>query len=156
MTWPLDQIDRHGFAIINDVIGAPSVRELIDELSDLPPDDATRRRRGNRSIYARRNLLNVRAIDELAHSSPLRTIVQAVLGSTAIAVRGILFDKTADANWLAPWHQDLSIAVKHRIDLPAFGPWSVKAGVVHVQPPLELLRQMLTIRLHLDDCDEQN
>jgi ectoine hydroxylase-related dioxygenase (phytanoyl-CoA dioxygenase family) len=35
-------------------------------------------------------------------------------------------------------------------------PWSVKEGVPHVQPPVELLEQMLTVRLHLDDCDETN
>jgi ectoine hydroxylase-related dioxygenase (phytanoyl-CoA dioxygenase family) len=71
-------------------------------------------------------------------------------------VRGILFDKTPGANWKVPWHQDLSIAVTKQIDLPGYGPWSVKAGVPHVQPPVEILQRMLTIRLHLDDCGLDN
>jgi ectoine hydroxylase-related dioxygenase (phytanoyl-CoA dioxygenase family) len=71
-------------------------------------------------------------------------------------VRAILFDKNAAANWLVPWHQDLSIAVRERRDVPGFGPWSTKAGVVHVQPPIDVLNRMLTIRLHLDDCPETN
>jgi ectoine hydroxylase-related dioxygenase (phytanoyl-CoA dioxygenase family) len=37
-----------------------------------------------------------------------------------------------------------------------FGPWSEKAGVLHVQPPRDVLEQMLTVRLHLDDCDAEN
>ena len=72
------------------------------------------------------------------------------------AVRGILFDKTPDANWLVPWHQDLSIAVRERRYVPGFGPWSVKAGVHHVQPPGEILDQMLTVRIHLDACPAEN
>src|SRR5262249_25033842 len=34
--------------------------------------------------------------------------------------------------------------------------WLHKDGVPHVQAPAELLEQMITLRLHLDDCDESN
>src|SRR5207248_2544553 len=50
----------------------------------------------------------------------------------------------------------LSIAVRERKEAEGFGPWSVKAGVLHVQPPAAILEKMLTVRLHLDDCPEQN
>jgi hypothetical protein len=59
-----------------------------------------------------------------------------------------------DANWKVAWHQDLTIAVRHRIEVPGFGPWSVKDGVPHVRSPIESLEQMLTVRLHLDDWFE--
>jgi ectoine hydroxylase-related dioxygenase (phytanoyl-CoA dioxygenase family) len=72
------------------------------------------------------------------------------------AVRGIYFDKSPEANWIVAWHQDLTLAVHRQIDVPGFGPWSLKEGVPHVQPPVDLLEQMLTVRLHLDDCDESN
>jgi ectoine hydroxylase-related dioxygenase (phytanoyl-CoA dioxygenase family) len=71
-------------------------------------------------------------------------------------VRGIFFDKSAEANWLVTWHQDLTLAVRERCEVPGFGPWSVKEGVPHVQPPAECLQQMITVRLHLDDADESN
>ena len=32
----------------------------------------------------------------------------------------------------------------------------MKHGVVHVQPPLEILRDMTAVRLHLDPCDQDN
>jgi ectoine hydroxylase-related dioxygenase (phytanoyl-CoA dioxygenase family) len=67
-----------------------------------------------------------------------------------------ILTKSPDANWLVPWHQDLTIAVRERVETPGFGPWSVKEGVPHVQPPVELLARMLAIRLHLDDADESN
>jgi len=71
-------------------------------------------------------------------------------------VQGIFFDKPADANWKVQWHQDLSIPVKARVEVPGFGPWSKKAGVPHVQAPNWLLERMLIVRLHLDANTEEN
>jgi ectoine hydroxylase-related dioxygenase (phytanoyl-CoA dioxygenase family) len=71
-------------------------------------------------------------------------------------VRAIYFDKTPQANWSVGWHQDLAIAVKQRREVPGFGPWSVKEGIPHVQPPAGILEKKLTVRLHLDDTKESN
>ncbi len=32
----------------------------------------------------------------------------------------------------------------------------MKTGVQHVQPPVAILERMLTVRVHLDDCDAEN
>lgn len=79
-----------------------------------------------------------------------------ILGPAARPVRALLFDKSASANWKLGWHQDRVIAVKTYCDVSGFGPWSKKGGVIHVAPPVEILASMLTIRLHLDDVDEEN
>ena len=108
-------------------------------------------------MYAMRNLLSsVTAVSELAASERLMDVARSVLGANARPVKGTLFDKTPDANWLVPWHQDLTICVSERLDLEGYGPWTIKAGVVNVQPPVSVLERMLAIRIHLDDCDEQN
>lgn len=108
-------------------------------------------------MYALRNLLeDVPEVTALADSTAVRALVAPTLGPGCFPVRGILFDKTPEANWNVVWHQDLSIAVRERRDVEGFGPWSEKAGVVHVQPPASVLERMLTVRLHLDDCDEIN
>lgn len=93
---------------------------------------------------------------ELARSDPLRRLIEAALGPAAFPVRGIFFDKTPETNWRVPWHQDLTITVAEQVVTEGFGPWSVKDGVVHVQPPAPLLARMATIRLHLDDCPADN
>jgi len=31
-----------------------------------------------------------------------------------------------------------------------------KAGIVHVQPPIEVLENLITLRIHLDNCDRNN
>jgi ectoine hydroxylase-related dioxygenase (phytanoyl-CoA dioxygenase family) len=71
-------------------------------------------------------------------------------------VRGLFFDKTPTANWNLPWHQDLTIAVRTRRDVPGFRPWTLKGGIPHVHAPADLLGRMVTIRIHLDDCGPQS
>lgn len=102
-----------------------------------------------------RNLLDIPEMRELARSEVVRKLVAPVLGDGFFPVRGILFDKNDAANWKVPWHQDVTIAVLKRMDSAGYGPWSVKSGVTHVQPPTNVLAEMLSVRLHLDDCPQE-
>ena len=150
----LADLDVHGFALVPDVVGEASVAELLAALDDAEGAEGVRRRE---NVYAIRNLLEeVPAVAELARAPEIRALVEPVLGPGAFAVRGILFDKTPDANWKVTWHQDLTIAVQERREAEGFGPWSEKAGIVHVQPPAEVLERMVTVRLHLDPCGPGN
>lgn len=104
-----------------------------------------------------RNVMNrSAAFRDMAATGPLSVIAMAILGENARPVKATLFDKATDANWRVPWHQDLTIAVRERNEAPGFGPWTVKAGVAHVQPPTEVLERMIALRLHLDDTTADN
>lgn len=71
-------------------------------------------------------------------------------------VRAISFDKTGSANWGVPWHQDRVIAVAAREERDGFGNWSLKQGVWHCEPPLNVLAGMLFVRVHLDPATRAN
>jgi ectoine hydroxylase-related dioxygenase (phytanoyl-CoA dioxygenase family) len=134
---------RTGFAVVENVLDEPAVARLIQSIASAVGP----------SGYAKRNLLEtLPEVRVLAASKAIRALVEPVLGAAAFPVKGILFDKTPGANWKVAWHQDTMICVRERIDTPGFGPWSVKAGVIHVQPPAEVLAGMMTVRVHLDDC----
>jgi Phytanoyl-CoA dioxygenase (PhyH) len=141
-------VDVDGFSMVEGLLSESVVEELIRFLEE---NVSVEGRRGGL-----RNLLDLPTMRDLAESSPIRGEIEAVWGRTARVVRGILFDKTEDANWKVPWHQDVTIAVSRRVDAEGFGPWSMKAGVLHVQPPAAVLERMVSIRLHLDDCPEEN
>jgi len=147
-------IERDGFAIVPDVIDEKEISHALSALKRAEQSAGVRRRGG---VYAIRNLLVVAPeIGELVDASRIRPLMEQVLGASCFVVRSILFDKTPEANWKVAWHQDLSIAVRARRDMEGFGAWSEKAGVTHVQPPVEILERMLTLRLHLDANDEAN
>jgi hypothetical protein len=86
----------------------------------------------------------------------LGAIAEAVLGDETRPVRAILFNKSPGTNWALGWHQDRTICVRERREAPGFGPWTIKAGMVHVAPPIELLARMVTLRAHLDDVPATN
>ncbi|RZL07990.1 MAG: phytanoyl-CoA dioxygenase, partial [Hymenobacter sp.] len=86
----------------------------------------------------------------------LRSLLRALFPAGGHLTKAIYFDKPAGSNWLVAWHQDLMINVDRRADLPGFGPWTTKAGWVAVQPPVAVLENTITIRLHLDACDATN
>lgn len=140
---------RDGYLIVPDVVGAPAVDALLADVSGVA---AGARGRGG----VRHLLRDVPSVRVLADAPAVRGAAEAALGPGAFAVRGILFDKTPGANWKVVWHQDLTIAVAERREVPGFGPWSEKDGVPHVQPPAALLAHMVAVRVHLDDCTEAN
>jgi len=145
---------QEGFLILPDVFDEQEIERLVDAISSIDHQRGARTRTG---VYAVRNLLEVSpVIDALATSAKIRAIVEENLDADAFPVRGTLFDKTAGANWLVPWHQDLTICVVNRMDVPGYGPWTTKAGVWNVQPPVSVLERMLAVRIHLDDCHEDN
>jgi len=133
----------HGYAIVEPVLTAAEVEALRASLGEIPPGE---RRGGLRDVLAR-----VPAIQRCAIDPRILGRAEAVLGAGARPVKGIVFDKTPAANWKVPWHQDLTICVQRRIDVEGFGPWSVKGGILHVQPPAEVLENILALRVHLDD-----
>jgi hypothetical protein len=120
-------VESAGYAMVRNVLGVDRIGGLIESL----------REEANASIGrgGRRNLLNEPTVRQLANSTEIRKLVEPILGENAFVVRGILFDKTEGSNWKVPWHQDVTIAIKDRVDIDGFGPWSIKQGVQHVQPP---------------------
>ncbi len=92
----------------------------------------------------------------LAPSSTMNTIAKSRRGDSVRPVRAILFDKQPGTNWALGWHQDRTMAVRSRTEMPGFGPWSRKSGIDHVEPPFEYIEQMITLRAHLDNCGSDN
>lgn len=150
----LDQIEYDGFAIVENVLDHETVCRLREAMKEVEAPQGVSRRQ---EVYAIRNLLDtVPAVRRLAESEPVLSLIRPILGANCFAVRGLFFDKVAGANWRVPWHQDISIAVREHQEVPGFQNPSTKAGVPHIQPPPALLERMLSIRLHLDECNVDN
>ncbi|HET6223646.1 MAG TPA: hypothetical protein VFE11_15840, partial [Dongiaceae bacterium] len=144
----LSSILEEGFAISRRVLSSETIEGLRAALHGLD---------GDRGAYGRRNLLGrCPAVKAITEAPEIRGLVEPILGGRAFPVRALLFDKLPGANWGVAWHQDLTIAVKQRADVDGFSAWTVKDGVPHVQPPVGVLEGMLTLRLHLDEADEDN
>lgn len=124
---------------------APSLDALLAVLDHLPTGQAGVRLNGVPGLAT-----------FLRTSGAIGRIAARAIGHRAQPVRAVLFDKTAETNWALSWHQDRTICVRQRIEVPGFGPWSVKGGMQHVAPPFDLLSRMVTLRAHLDAVSPTN
>ena len=143
----MEKLERDGFAVVRAVLDERARLELLQAVEGLLSESPA----GVRGLAAK-----VDSVRPLAQSPVVRSLVEPVLGPAAQLVRSILFNKTEETNWQVAWHQDLAIAVQHRIEVDGYISWSIKEGVPHVQPPQEILEKMLSVRLHLDPADETN
>jgi Phytanoyl-CoA dioxygenase (PhyH) len=136
------EVRGRGFAIVLSCLDDETLERLSAHFAD--------------GEHALRNLLSMPIVRELAASVTVRALAGEVLGPNCFAVKGIFFNKTQESNWKVAWHQDLTIAVQQRREVDGFGPWTVKAGVTHVQPPAEIMSRILAVRLHLDESGPGN
>ncbi|WP_437227684.1 phytanoyl-CoA dioxygenase family protein [Planctomicrobium sp. SH661] len=144
----------NGYFIRERVFTPDEVHQLCLAMESLPEGEEVRRKR---NVYGVRNLLEIcPQVRAIASEDRLLSLATSVLGAQAFAVRAIFFDKVPGANWSLFWHQDSVISVKERVEVPGFSSWSQKVGVWQVQPPSEVLAQMVALRVHLDDCGADN
>lgn len=149
------RILQEGFALIPALVNETDVASMLVELENSGAAQNARRRHG--TTFAIRNpLQHSAAAHAVAATGPLAGLARMLLGPAARPVRSIFFDKSPDANWKVTWHQDLSIAVRGRVETPGYGPWSERDGFVQVRPPREVLDHIVTLRLNLDACGEDD
>jgi hypothetical protein len=134
-----------GFAIAPQILSEAQCAEALASVISIHVDGA-----GTRELlefdWARRLAGQLRESASLASQ----------LGKDPVAVQCTYFEKQPSRNWLVALHQDLSIPVTERIaDAPCTG-WSEKDGVWFCQPPVNVLAQLVAVRVHLDDSTEAN
>jgi ectoine hydroxylase-related dioxygenase (phytanoyl-CoA dioxygenase family) len=149
------EIEENGFTVINDVFSEAEIAQLISVIQQADHTKETFRK--TKDLFAIRQFLKeIPEVVSLILTQQLSTIIAALFGDNYKVVKSIYFDKPGTSNWFVAYHQDLTISVNQKVEVPGFGPWSVKQNQYAVQPPLPILENNFTIRLHLDDTDENN
>jgi ectoine hydroxylase-related dioxygenase (phytanoyl-CoA dioxygenase family) len=155
LTKNLEKILNDGFAIVEDIYTPDEIESIIATINKVDQSKDTFRKTDD--LFAiRRFLIEVPEAKPLIFSSKLKSLIDGLFGLGYFVVKSIYFDKPEKSNWFVAWHQDLTIAVSNKANLLGYGPWTVKLGQFAVQPPLNILQDNFTIRIHLDDTDEGN
>jgi len=103
-----------------------------------------------------RCLLDLVPVQTAAHAIKQQLIAAGILPPSAVAIQAIAFDKTPGTNWKVAWHQDLMFPFADKVNSPGYETPSCKSGIHYARPPLDVLEELLAVRLHLDDCGETN
>lgn len=141
----MNDLEGSGYAVADIVLEAHQCDHLTSSLPGVS---------GGRGGV--RNLIRHPTVARLLSHESFGGYLWSLVGRDLVAVNATLFDKTPESNWRLQWHQDRAIAVKERLDVRGYGPWTTRTGVVHVEPPAEVLAQMLALRIHLDECGAEN
>jgi hypothetical protein len=147
-----NELDQQGFSIIEKVFSDEEIYRIVSLI-----ESKSSAFKKSHDVFAIRNLLDeVDSLRSLIFSSNLQKIIDQFPGNNYSVIKSIYFDKPEQSNWFVSYHQDLIIGVNKKIDLPGFDSWTNKQSYFGVQPPLEILKGIYTIRIHLDDTDENN
>jgi hypothetical protein len=149
------ELNDAGFAIISPYVSESLTYELAACIPSQPFHNSSIR--GRQQVFAIRKLLNtVPALKPLLIEAGITSLAQDYFEGDVKVIRSIYFNKPEGANWIVPWHQDLTINVAERHEIPGFTGWAEKEGQITAKAPASLLSRILTIRIHLDDCDAEN
>ena len=129
-----------GFTILSAVISPEACDELIGAISNRDP-----RKPGSR------NLLGKQVIARTAATLHRHLLDLGLLGERHRAVQCSLFAKGDGASWSVTPHQDLSVPVSERVDIPGWSGWSRKERAWFAQPPVAFLEDLIAVRLQLDE-----
>jgi ectoine hydroxylase-related dioxygenase (phytanoyl-CoA dioxygenase family) len=148
-------IEEYGFAVINNVFSQKELEDINLVLKNI--DTSKENFRKSEDLFAIRQFLKeVPEIKDLVFNENIRKVIKEIFGEKYFVVKSIYFDKPETSNWYVAYHQDLTISVDKKLELAGFCPWTTKQNQFAVQPPLNVLENIYTIRIHMDDTDENN
>jgi hypothetical protein len=148
-------VEELGFAFRRQALDAVQLSSLLQLVHPAPDQPGVRSREGG--AYAARNLLWDRPdTGTVLAATGLDRLATDALGAHAFPINATYFDKTAGANWAVPGHQDVMMPVEREVVEPGYSGWRTKLGVVHVEPPLDVLSKLVALRVHFDDCPAAN
>ena len=149
------EIFRNGFTIINNIFTTEEIEQILASIENVNSTNTTFRKSAD--LFAIRQFLKeIPATQSMIFVDKLKELITELFGQNFFVTKSIYFDKPEQSNWFVAYHQDLTISVDKKIELKNFGPWTVKQNQFAVQPPLEFLENNFTIRIHLDNTDENN
>lgn len=150
-----NEISSEGFSIISNIYNNDEIEQILDVINQVDTSKETFRK--SVDLFAIRQFLKeVPSVYKLIFNEKLKAVIQSNFGNNYFLVKSIYFDKPEQSNWFVAYHQDLTISVDKKVALDNFGPWTIKQNQFAVQPPIDILQHNFTIRIHLDDTDEDN
>ena len=141
------ELERSGHKIIE---GVYSERE-VDDILALLNSKGVEKKFGVREL-----LIKYPEISGKIFTEKLKNIIKQICPKYSQPIKSIYFDKPPNANWIVNWHQDLTINLKAKKDVPGYKNWRVNEERAVVQPDRKMLESIFTIRIHLDDCTREN
>ena len=151
----LKEFHEQGFYVVNNVYDKAEVDTISNFISNLDTTNPIFRKTDD--LFAIRQFIKeFPEIKKLLFNERFKEIIKNIGGEDYFIVKSIYFDKPEKSNWFVSYHQDLTISVDKKIEYENFSNWTNKHNQFAVQPPKEILENIVTVRIHLDNTNEDN
>ena len=154
-----DSLQRNGFVVVPGVLTDLQCESWRQEIKALLTEPSGAAIQGRSSLIVGGRNLQQRwdRWRELQHHPALAQLLNDQLGAAFGLVRILFFDKPPGQSWNLALHRDKTIAVdEHYEPADPYSKPTTKAGVKHVEANEELLKSMVTLRVHLDAMHRDN
>jgi len=149
------ELEENGFSILANLYSDKEIEEILTCIENT--DQGGNSFMKTKDLFAIRQLIkNIPELGDLLFNKKLTELISTLSESEYFLTKAIYFDKPSESNWFAAYHQDLSISVDKKADLENYVNWTHKKGQYGVQPPIEILQDTITIRIHLDKTNKGN
>ncbi len=149
------EFSEQGFHVVNDVYNKNEINTISNFINNLETTNPIFRKTDD--LFAIRQFIKeFPEIKKLLFNERLKEVIKNIGGEDYFIVKSIYFDKPEKSNWFVSYHQDLTISVDKKIEDENFSNWTNKHNQFAVQPPKEILENIVTVRIHLDDTNEDN
>lgn len=139
----MSAFDYQGYEHLEAVLPMEQVTRLRDALAETPLEQKAGEKSADKIFPI---------VQELVSDPNLMRIAESYLSGIVSIVQVKLFESTP----AKAWHQERCVVVNQKVDIADWGPWHEQDGVCTVQPPIEVLDNMVTLRLQLDAANEES
>ncbi|NHN25714.1 phytanoyl-CoA dioxygenase family protein [Flavobacterium jejuense] len=152
----VEEVQTNGYAIVEGVFSSNEIEAIRKEI-ERESDSSKETFRKSKDLFAIRQFLKeIHSVEKLLFNATLKNILENFFDKNYFVVKSIYFDKPEESNWFVAYHQDLTISVDKKVEIEGFSNWTIKQNQFSVQPNKEILKNIVTIRIHLDDTNEEN
>lgn len=141
-----EELKENGFSIIENCFNRDQLNEIINFVEESDFDFS------ERQLFKRYPKLQ----SIVFKNKLFMNLYSSICNKDYFLSKAIYFNKQSKSNWFVSYHQDLSISVKNKLEVENYNSWTNKKGQLGVIPPLSVLENLVTFRIHLDDTDESN
>ncbi|WP_370281026.1 phytanoyl-CoA dioxygenase family protein [Pontibacterium sp.] len=139
----MSAFDYQGYEHLSGVLPMEQVNRLRDALAETPLEQKAGEKSADKVFPI---------VQELVSDPNLMRIAESYLTGIVSIVQVKLFESTP----AKAWHQERNVVLNQKVDIADWGPWHEEDGVHYVQPPIEVLDNMVTLRLQLDAANEES
>jgi hypothetical protein len=150
-----EALQEKGYLILPNVYSNLEIKSIIETLNNNEPNIEPAIKT-SRLILFKSYFKKNKEIKSLLLNKNLSTIIKQLFDSEYFVVNSMYFDKPKNSPWGVSYHQDRQIIVKEKKEVAGFNEWFERFNLITVRAPNEIIKEIFTIRVHIDITTDKN